>query len=84
MLEGYGFVIVGSDAGPVVDDFDGIKAIVLEANLWPRNSQMCKTVWGLAEILVPMEVAWASRLFSTNSLTTEMRPSPITWPDWIW
>lgn len=34
MLEGYGLVVVGCNAGPVVDDFDGIETAVLEADLW--------------------------------------------------
>lgn len=33
VFEGYGFVVVGSNAGAVVDDFDGIEAAVLEADL---------------------------------------------------
>ncbi len=34
-------------------------------------------------IYMPIEPDSASKLFSTNSLTTEQR-SMITWPDWIW
>lgn len=34
MLEGYGLVVVGSDSGSIINDFDSVKAAVLEADLY--------------------------------------------------
>jgi len=83
VLEGYRVIVGWYDTAAVVLYLDGVKTIVLEANLCIICQLSCLHQSSLCEADVPIEVAPASMLFSTSSLQTDCR-STITWPDWIW
>jgi hypothetical protein len=67
----YCLVIFGRNANAVVLHFDGIEAIVLEAHISMAVSSAISATKLCSD--VPIDVAPASRLFSTSSFTTEQR-----------
>ena len=69
-------IILWRDSTPVVDDLDGLESIILEADLWGCCGQQSRS----RRMDPPMDVAPASRLFSTSSLTAVCR-SMTTWPE---
>lgn len=72
MFKSQSLVVMRRNAVAIVLDFDSLKALVLEANIYGDDCQnaLGSRCWATN---LPMIVAPASRLFSTNSLTTEHR-----------
>lgn len=74
-------IVLRRDTGPIVLYFDRVQPVILEPYLClPRSAGSDQGVFSQA---LPIDVAPASKLFSTSSFTTEHR-STMTWPDWIW
>lgn len=76
----YRFVVLWTNATPIVDDLKRLQPILLEAYLC-QVSQLSHDGEALRRH-IPMLVAPASRLFSTNSFTAVWR-STTTWPEVI-
>lgn len=77
------FVVVGRNSASIILYLDQVETVVLETNLCdrgkdPRQLSLHRETERFKRFhIVPTDVAPASRLFSTSSLTTEQR-STIT------
>ena len=73
-------VIIGGYPHPIVLDLNSIESMILEPDIFRG---LAFDIHKTPQCYIPIDVAPASRLFSTNSLTTEQM-STMTCPDWIW
>ena len=65
----------------VILNFNQVQTVVFETHIYVGQKHRLAMFSPLVDQLyMPIEVAPASRLFSTSSLTTEQR-STMTWPD---
>ena len=70
MFQGETLVVIWGYPDPIVLNLDGVKTLILESDIYNLGQIWQESTRG-SVVFIPILVASASRLFSTNSLTTE-------------